>query len=179
MSYRLQAPAAIAISALLGACQSTTAPAIQSASTELRSAPTSAILAGQGLHVDATIWRDFMPSSPPDGKPLIVIARIQADNGATVSGAVTADSLWVRARQQAPASRSSLGTGRSGDRAYQSMSSYGFAMGVEALRMFGQSINSSAARTDGVRPPPNESLPRPEARIVHHWRIARTLRLGS
>ena len=105
MSYRLQAPAAIAISALLGACQSTTAPAIQSASTELRSAPTSAILAGQGLHVDATIWRDFMPSSPPDGKPLIVIARIQADNGATVSGAVTADSLWVLLDGQAWAAR--------------------------------------------------------------------------
>jgi hypothetical protein len=101
----LQTSAAIALACLLGACRAATEPVVRPPSAEVRVAPTQALVAGQRLHLDAYVWRDFMPSSPPDGRPLIVVARVRPDSGASVGAAVTADSLWVIADGQAWAAR--------------------------------------------------------------------------
>ena len=43
---------------------------------------------------DAYLWRDFMPISPPDGKPLAASLKIQVDSGAFPVD-VTVDRIWV------------------------------------------------------------------------------------
>lgn len=45
--------------------------------------------------VQATLSRDFMPFSPPDGKPLVAGFRIQTVDGSSIPSSVTADSAWV------------------------------------------------------------------------------------
>ena len=105
MSTRQTSAAAIAVASLLGACRSTTGPVVGPAGAEVRAAPTRAVVAGQNVRLDAYLWRDFMPASPPDGKPLVVVARVRGDSGATVGTGVTADSLWVIAGEQAWAAR--------------------------------------------------------------------------
>jgi len=99
------AVAVVSLLSLLGACRSATEPAVGPVGAEVLAAPTRAVVAGQSVHLDTYLWRDFMPVSPPDGKPLIAVARILADSGATVGAAVTADSLWVIADGRAWAAR--------------------------------------------------------------------------
>lgn len=43
---------------------------------QLTSAPETLDLPEQDYHLETYLWRDFMPISPPDGKPLIAIARL-------------------------------------------------------------------------------------------------------
>jgi len=44
--------------------------------TGLRGIPTSAIVAGQPFELAVSLWRDFMPVTPPDGRPLAVVVRL-------------------------------------------------------------------------------------------------------
>jgi hypothetical protein len=63
--------------------------------SELRSAPTRTIADGKSLSIAASLWRDFMPISPPDGRPLGGVLRIATDDGSPVPASVTADTSWV------------------------------------------------------------------------------------
>jgi len=82
--------------ALLGACGGTTplSPEPVTAS-QLASAPTRVVLDGKRLTLAASLGRDFMPISPPDGKPLTGVLRIKAEDGLTVPTTIVGDSAWV------------------------------------------------------------------------------------
>ena len=62
--------------------------------TTLLSAPTAVTIAGQSVTLEAFLWRDFAPISPPDGKPLVAIFRPVLANGATPPG-IRIDEVWV------------------------------------------------------------------------------------
>jgi len=63
--------------------------------SELRSAPTRTIADGKSLSIAASLWRDFMPISPPDGHPLGGVLKIATDDGSPVPAGITADTSWV------------------------------------------------------------------------------------
>jgi hypothetical protein len=75
-----------------GGGQPPTAPA---ALTELSAAPTSIVVAGTRLALSTSLWRDFQPISPPDGKPLVAGLQMRTDDGSPVPGSVRADMVWV------------------------------------------------------------------------------------
>lgn len=62
---------------------------------ELRAAPLTVTLAGATLALETSLWRDFQPSSPPDGKPLIAVMRVRTAGGSPMPPAVRADAAWV------------------------------------------------------------------------------------
>lgn len=63
--------------------------------SDLAAAPTRVSVAGKSLLLDASLWRDFMPIAPPDGRPLIGVLRVQTDDGSGVPATVTVDMAWV------------------------------------------------------------------------------------
>jgi hypothetical protein len=62
---------------------------------DLRSAPTSAVIGGSSVTMAASLSRDFMPISPPDGRPLGGVLRIRTEDGSNIPTDVTADMVWV------------------------------------------------------------------------------------
>ena len=83
-----------ALTVLAAACAGTaTSPTPQP--SDLASAPLQVTLGGRVLSLEASLWRDFMPISPPDGKPLIAAARVKSDNGSPVPATIVAETLWV------------------------------------------------------------------------------------
>ena len=81
----------------LSACasDSPTEPSSPGTAAELRATPTSITSEGKTLRLDTDIWRDFMPMSPPDGKPLVVIARVKTSDGSAVPAAFRATDIWL------------------------------------------------------------------------------------
>lgn len=71
-----------------------TAPDSDSASS-LTEVPTSVVIDGKLLTLRASLWRDFQPISPPDGKPMIAALQIQTADGSGVPATVTADTVWL------------------------------------------------------------------------------------
>ena len=63
--------------------------------SELATAPTRVSIGGKILMVETSLWRDFQPIAPPDGKPLIAVLHIKTEDGSGVSDAVRADMVWV------------------------------------------------------------------------------------
>ena len=62
---------------------------------ELLSAPEE-VENGENRYVLETyLWRDFMPISPPDGKPLIAKITVVATESQTPPPTLDADRLWV------------------------------------------------------------------------------------
>ncbi len=45
--------------------------------------------------LDTYMWRDFMPISPPDGKPLIVITKVYAYNVEDFPLTTNIERLWI------------------------------------------------------------------------------------
>jgi hypothetical protein len=62
---------------------------------QLAAAPTRIVADGKALTLRAALWRDFMPISPPDGKPLAAVLQIVTEDGSQVPATVTADTSWV------------------------------------------------------------------------------------
>lgn len=60
---------------------------------QLASAPETLDLPEQDYHLETELWRDFMPISPPDGKPLIAVVRLVSD--APIPDNVKLVYLWV------------------------------------------------------------------------------------
>jgi hypothetical protein len=84
----------VALAGLLVGCRSPTGPEPLPTPT-LRAAPTVVTIAGKPLVLETFLWRDFMPISPPDGRPLIAVLRVKAADGTTVPSSVRADAVWV------------------------------------------------------------------------------------
>ncbi len=67
---------------------------------ELRSAPTALVIAGRQVPIELFLWRDFMPISPPDGKPLAAVIRLPSDVESlevTKSWVLQESLIWVAA----------------------------------------------------------------------------------
>lgn len=62
---------------------------------ELETAPFSAVVNGQEVVLSPYLWRDFMPSSPPDGRPMIASLRLQSTDGTPLAGTLSIDAAWV------------------------------------------------------------------------------------
>jgi hypothetical protein len=62
---------------------------------ELRVAPSMIIVGGQSIVLTSFLWRDFMPVSPPDGKPLAAVLRFRAADGKPLTASFTVDAAWV------------------------------------------------------------------------------------
>lgn len=58
--------------------------------TGLRATPTSILLAGQPFELSVFLNRDFMPASPPDGRPLAAVVRLPNE-----LVAVRVEHIWV------------------------------------------------------------------------------------
>lgn len=67
---------------------------------KLLSAPDTLIVAGQRLVLSAYLWRDFMPISPPDGKPLRAVVTIKPVDAEYLPPGIDADQVWVIYRQE-------------------------------------------------------------------------------
>jgi len=61
----------------------------------LRTAPEHIEIDNREYVLETYLWRDFMPISPPDGKPLIAIAWITAVDSQPFPSSLDADLLWV------------------------------------------------------------------------------------
>jgi len=62
---------------------------------ELLSAPEKVEIDGQHYTIETYLWRDFMPVSPPDGKPLIALIRVTEIDSQTIPETLDATKLWV------------------------------------------------------------------------------------
>src|SRR5687767_6858823 len=73
--------------------------------TGLRRTPTSVILAGQPFELPVSLYRDFAPASPADGRPLAAVVRLP-DQLATVRveriWVLFGDQLWSAVAEQVP-----------------------------------------------------------------------------
>lgn len=61
----------------------------------LLSAPEQVEIDGRKYVLETSMWRDFMPFSPPDGKPLIAIIWVTATDSLTFPSSVDVCRLWV------------------------------------------------------------------------------------
>jgi hypothetical protein len=62
---------------------------------DLLSTPTTISLGGEELRLRTYLWRDFMPISPPDGKPLIGIFRVYSVAGEPIPTGVEFERAWL------------------------------------------------------------------------------------
>ena len=62
---------------------------------EIASAPELVEIASREYTLETYLWRDFMPVSPPDGKPLIAIVRVTAVDLEPFPEDLDADKLYV------------------------------------------------------------------------------------
>ncbi len=68
-----------------------TTPTLQ----ELLSAPEQVEIYGRKFTLETFLWRDFMPVSPPNGKPLIALIWVTAADLSPFPPSVDANRLWV------------------------------------------------------------------------------------
>lgn len=62
---------------------------------KLLAAPEEISIEGRRMILKASLWRDFMPISPPGGKPLIAAVSIAAADLKEFPSSLAADRLWV------------------------------------------------------------------------------------
>ncbi len=58
-------------------------------------APEESEVQGQTYVLETSLWRDFMPISPPDGKPLIALLRVRTKDSTEVPPELDIDWVWV------------------------------------------------------------------------------------
>lgn len=61
----------------------------------LQTAPETVLINGNEYTLETYLWRDFMPISPPDGKPLIAVVKVRAPGKTNVASEIKATRLWV------------------------------------------------------------------------------------
>jgi hypothetical protein len=84
----------LAVLLMTNGCGSTpSAPSDQP--PDLRAAPTNVVLSGKRLQLGVSLWRDFMPIAPPDGRPLAGVLQVQTDDRSRVPADVRADAVWI------------------------------------------------------------------------------------
>lgn len=62
---------------------------------QLLAAPETTMVNGRTVYLTTYLWRDFMPISPPDGKPLLGVVCITAMDGLVFGNAISSDAVWV------------------------------------------------------------------------------------
>jgi hypothetical protein len=62
---------------------------------QLASAPETLDRAQQEYRLESDLWRDFMPISPKDGKPMIAVARLKSTDQKPIPSDVKLIYLWV------------------------------------------------------------------------------------
>lgn len=62
---------------------------------QLLQAPDTISADGKRLYLTTFMWRDFMPISPPDGKPLIAIAYVTTADTTQIPTSISADAIWI------------------------------------------------------------------------------------
>jgi hypothetical protein len=67
---------------------------------KLLSAPEQIQIDSRSYRLEASLWRDFMPSCPPDGKPLTALILVTAIDQLPFPANVDADKLWIINGQQ-------------------------------------------------------------------------------
>jgi hypothetical protein len=82
------------VAALVGCGQTPTAPSDVSRE-QLASAPTRVVADGVELTLTTFLTRDFMPISPPDGKPLGGVLRIKTETGTPVPTSIVVSASWI------------------------------------------------------------------------------------
>lgn len=84
----------LSVALLYSACSSgTTQP--DADPVALKAAPENVSIVGRQYYLETHLWRDFMPISPPDGKPLIALAHIIATDSSENSLTLTVKQMWV------------------------------------------------------------------------------------
>jgi hypothetical protein len=78
---------------LLAGCENTTT--ISTQPSLLKEAPTQVRVDGQNLVMEVYVGRDFMPVSPPDGKPMVAVLRIRTVDRSPFPAGVTAEKVSV------------------------------------------------------------------------------------
>ena len=69
-------------------------PSAPSAS-DLRQAPESVAVGGKMLRLTTEIWRDFMPISPPDGKPMVARLVVSTSDASPFPSGVGVERTWL------------------------------------------------------------------------------------
>jgi hypothetical protein len=62
---------------------------------EFRAVPATAVIGGLTLALEPYLWRDFQPSSPPNGKPLVAVVRLHSLDGTAIPASVRVTGLWI------------------------------------------------------------------------------------
>jgi hypothetical protein len=62
---------------------------------ELLAVPDSIVVAGRTLKLSTYLWRDFMPMSPPAGRPLQGAFYVSASDTARLPADLSADAVWL------------------------------------------------------------------------------------
>jgi hypothetical protein len=62
---------------------------------QLLAVPETTVVDGRTLVLSTVLWRDFQPICPPDGRPLLAVAYIDATDSATFPSTVSSDAVWV------------------------------------------------------------------------------------
>jgi hypothetical protein len=62
---------------------------------ELLAAPQTVTIQGITFALEAELWRDFMPISPPEGKPLAALVMVTAAGTGEFPPSLLVDRLWV------------------------------------------------------------------------------------
>jgi hypothetical protein len=62
---------------------------------ELRAAPSEVKRKGVALKLQTYLWRDFMPISPPGGKPLIAALKLRTAEGMALPEGIRIERVWV------------------------------------------------------------------------------------
>jgi hypothetical protein len=52
-------------------------------------------IGGRAFRLEVYLWRDYMPISPPDGRPLSVVLRVISADGRPLPSDLGADRFWV------------------------------------------------------------------------------------
>jgi len=66
----------------------------------LQSAPEEIILVNQEYILETFLWRDFMPVSPPNGKPLIALIKVIEKNEVPIAADLDLAYLWIICGQE-------------------------------------------------------------------------------
>jgi hypothetical protein len=61
---------------------------------QLRAAAAEATIHGRLLELRAYLWRDFMPISPPNGRPLIANVDVQSVDGGSLPDGLSVERAW-------------------------------------------------------------------------------------
>lgn len=67
---------------------------------KLLSFPEQILINARLYTLETYLWRDFMPSCPPDGRPLIALIRVSAVDQLPFSSTLDADRLWIISGQE-------------------------------------------------------------------------------